>query len=172
MTSQKPHNLRCWTVNTSSGPAHFFTCGRPGREESQDQQVSDELVRRWVLGLPQPNTAVVSLLGRKLSAKGKSEFSYYSFCGGFDSPSEREGLPTFQKWLDLHHEDLNILVREHPTFDYKDHIPGQTLEAVKAEILQLISMGRRVVVVDSGGVGRTGLVCCYMGAEEDSTSNA
>ena len=167
---KKPYKLKCWVVDTPSGPANFFTCARPGREEDQDRRVSDELVHRWVLGLPGPNAAVVSLLGRKSNAKGKSEFSYYSFCGGFDALLERKNRLSFQEWLDHHHKDLNILVHEHPTFDYRDTIPLTTLEAVKSEILRLISMDHRVIVVDSGGVGRTGLVCCYMGAKEDSSS--
>ena len=164
---EPPYKLKRWRMDTSTGSAHFFTCGRPRRQEDPEALVSDELVHRWVLGLPGPYTAIISLLGRKERRQGKSEFSYYSFCGGFDTPSERDGRPTFQEWLNCHHKDLDVLVREHPTFDYVDTIPHETLEAVKADILQLISMDRRVIVVDSGGVGRTGLVRCYMGAKED-----
>ena len=171
MKLQKPYNLRCWTVDTPSGLANLFTCGRPGREEGQDGQISDELVHRWVLGLPGPNTAIISLLGRKCNASGKSEFSYYSFSGGCDTSYERDGRPSFQEWLDKHHKDLNILVHEHPTFDYREPpIPWETLEAVKAEILKLIALGRAVVVVDSGGAGRTGSVCNYLKAKEDPSS--
>ena len=171
MKPRKPYNLKCWIVNTPSGSAHFFTCGRPRRQEDPEGLVSNELVHRWVLGLPRPNTAIVSLLGRKERRQGKSEFSYYSFCSEFDKPSEHDGRPTFQEWLNCHHKDLDVLVREHPTFDYVGTIPHSTLDAVKTDIEKLISMGRRVIVVDSGGVERTWLVCCYMGAKEDSCSN-
>ena len=170
---QKPYKLRRWRLDAPTGSAHFFTCARPGRssrEESKTKPVDDNVVHRWVLGLPQPNTAIVSLLGRKHGPEGDSEFSFYSFCGGFDTSSEREGLPTFQEWLDQYHKDLNISVHEHPTYDYYP-IPLETLDAVKADIEQLILTGRTVIVIDSGGETRTGKVRKHMGAEEDSTSN-
>jgi hypothetical protein len=129
-------------------------------------------VHRWVLGLSESlgsNIAIILLLGRKNGLEGESEFAFYSFCGGCDIPSEREGLPTFQEWLGEHHKDLDILVQEHPTYDYNP-VPSETLDAVTADIQCLISMGRKVVIVDSGGETRTGKVCKYMGAKEDSSS--
>lgn len=173
---QKPYKLRCWQLDTPTGPAKLFTCGRPGRENSPDGCVHDELAHCWVLGLKKycgSNLAIISLLGRKDNAKGKSEFCHYSFCGGMDTPSERKGRPTFQEWLDHHHKDLSILVREYPTFDYKDPpVHWNILDAVKAEILKLISECYTVVVMDSGGIGRTGSVCQYMHATECTPSNA
>ena len=173
---QEPHNLKCCQLNIPTGPAQFFTCGRPGHEKGPDGQVCDELVHSWVLGLRKhcgPNLAIISLLGRKNNYRGKSEFWHYSFCGEKDKPSERQGRPTFQEWLDHHHNDLNILVREYPTFDYRDPpVHWDTLDAVKAEILKLISEGYAVVVMDSGGIGRTGSVCQYMHATESTSSNA
>ena len=163
----RPHNLRRWKVDTPSGPAHFHTCGRPGREKGNHGQVPDEFVHRWVLGLPGPNTAIVSLLGRKCTERGLSEFSYYSFCGGLDTPEERGEHPTFQEWLDLHHKGLNILVCECPTLDYRDPpISFRDMDKIKDAIFQLISMGHTVVVMDSGGVGRTGFVCENLPAEK------
>ncbi len=172
-----PYNLKPRIMNTPTGPAHFFTCGRPGREKGRTKPVPDELVHRWVLGLRErcgPNIVIISLLGRKGGPEGKSEFWFYFFCGGSDTAAERENRPTFQEWLDAHYKDLNILVREYPTFDgnHGKFVPLETLEAVSAEIKQLISMGRTVVVVDSAGAERTGRVCTHMGAKEDSSRKA
>ena len=163
-----PYNLKCWKLDTPTGTTHFYTCGRPGRENGPSGKVSDELVHRWVLGLPGPDTAVVSLLGRKPG--GLSEFSYYSFCGGLDAPEERGERPTFQEWLDFHHNSLNILVCECPTLDYREPpISFRDMDKIKDVIFQLISMGRTVIVMDSGGVGRTGFVCENLPAENCSS---
>ena len=128
--------------------------------------MSDDLVHRWVLGLPGPHTAVVSLLGRK--PDGLSEFSFYSFYGGFDVSSDHPGCPSFQQWLDKSYPDLLILVREHPTCDFKP-VPVATLDAAAASIDELSSAGRTVVLIDSGGQTRTGAVCRNLGAVEDSS---
>ena len=79
----------------------------------------------WVLGLPGPNRAIVSLLGRK--PDGKSEFRFYPFHGNWDSLEEREDKPSFQEWLDRNHADLTIIVKEHPTWD--KGISGEEVEA-------------------------------------------
>jgi len=165
-----PFRLKRWTTGTAPSSAFFFTCARPGRsnrEKSRIQQVPDDLVHRWVFGLPGPNTAIVSLLGRKGGPEGLSEFSFYTFCGGLDTPLERGKRPSFQKWIEHHHKDLEIKVHEHPTFDFCQ-IPSEALAAVAADIKELLSEGRTVVVVDSGGITRTNQVCKYMGATEDS----
>ena len=166
---QKPHNLRCWKLDTPTGSVQIFTCGRPGRDKGQSGRVSEELVNSWVLGLQEhcgPNLAVISLLGRKNDANGESEFSYYSFCGGFDSQRDHENRPTFQEWLDVHHTDLDIQVCEYPTFD-RCPIPLETLDTAAADIRRLVLEGRTVIVVDSGGVTRSGKVCRHTGAVED-----
>lgn len=123
-------------------------------------------MRRWVLGLPGPKTAIVSLLGRK--PDGLSEFSFYSFYGGFDLPSDDPVRPSFQEWLVRWHGDLSILVREHPTVDFQP-IPADTLEAVAAALHELLVAGRTVVLVDSGGQTRTRVVCNHVRAIEDSS---
>ena len=71
-------------------------------------------------------------------------------------------------------KDIDILVREHPTYDLAGNntFPSGTLDAVKADIEELISMGRRVIVVDSGGCTRTGMVWKHMGAKEDFSIKA
>ncbi len=148
----------------------FSQCARPGRSgnpSSKAAPVSDDFVRRWVLGLPGPRTAIVSLLGRKPG--GTSEFSFYSFRGGFDLASDRPGCLSFQEWLDKWHDPLSIVLYEYPTSDFKP-VPSETLEAVSCEIRELASEGRTVVLIDSGGATRTGMVCGHMLAVEDSSS--
>ena len=172
---QKPYKFRRWKNETPTGYAHFFTCARPGRSgdvASRSRPVPDELVHRWVRGLPGKDWTIVSLLGRKVRPGGDSEFKFYTFCGGFDTPTEREGRPTLQEWLDRHHEDLGIMVREHPTYDFggENTFPAGTLDDVSVDIRQLVSMGRSVVLMDSGGETRTGMVCRHMDAKEDSSN--
>ena len=131
--------------------------------------VPDSLVSTWVSNLPEPRTAIISLLGRKPGSNpgqpGLSEFSFYTFCGGFDSSEEREDRPTFQDWLDARHADLQIRVLEHPTNDY-ERVPTETLVAVATDFYDLASAGRTVVIMDSGGVTRTGQVCKHLSATQ------
>ena len=98
----------------------------------------------------------VSLLGRKPS--GKSEFSFYSFCGGWDTQEERQGKPTFQEWLTQHHPGLGLKVVEHPTVD-STTIPDASLASIKRDVRRILDSGLTVILVDSGGVQRTGRVC-------------
>lgn len=97
---------------------------------------------------------MVSLLGHK--PDGKSEFSYYSFY---------EKGQSFQQWLDQNYEERAIWVLKHPTCDRRP-VSDETLAAVASDISKFLSEGRTVVVVDSGGVERTGQVCKHMGAIE------
>lgn len=176
---RKPYRLKGWRITTPAGPAHFFSCARPGRtsdDKSKYQRVSDETVHRWVEGLrcqapAGSSIAIVSLLGRKNSLEGDSEFSFYSFCGELDTPAESDGKPTFQEWIDHHYAEHAILVREHPTIDYglKNTFPSGTLGKVKCSIEELVSGGYTIFVVDSGGETRTGIVSTYLQAKEDSS---
>ena len=91
----EPYNLKMWKIDTSQGDiVYFHTCARPGRSKGPKGRVSDQIVSAWISGLPGPDIAIVSLLGRKQGHKGNSEFSYYSFSGGFDTCSERGSQPT------------------------------------------------------------------------------
>lgn len=160
----EPHKLKKWkTVSSQGDIACFYTCARPGRSAGRNGCVSDQMVSTWVEGLPGPDTAIVSLLGRKQGSKGSSEFSYYSFSGGVDTPLERGTKPPFAKWPDTFHAERRILVQEYPTYDYRP-IPHERLAAIEAEVRHLTSIGRTVVVVDSGGESRTGKVCRHMKA--------
>lgn len=164
------HNLKRWKVQIpSGGEVHFFTCARPGRETGAWESVSDSLVSSWVEGLPESVTAIISLLGRKPpdyrkpNHPGLSEYWFYTFCGGLDSPEERAGKPAFQAWLDTWHGDRQIQVFEHPTFDY-ERVPSETLAAVAADFYDLVGAGQTVVIMDSGGDTRTGQVCTHLDA--------
>ncbi len=168
----KPYMLKRWRLDTTPLPLWFYTCARPGRSGKSASKVAlvpDDVVHRWVLGLPGPRTAIVSLLGRK--PDGTSEFSFYSFFGGFDRRSDRPRCFSFQEWLNKWHSALSIVLREHPTCDFKPVSP-ETLDAVGNEICELASEGRTVVVIDSGGVTRTGSVGRHISAVEDSSSGA
>ena len=162
--AKEPFRLKKWKLPFPiNGTSTFYTCARPGRSEGRWHAVRDEVVHGWVSSLPRPNTAIVSLLGRKKGPTGLSEFSYYSFCGGHDHETERKGRPSLRDWLDLHHPTLGIIVSEHPTYDTKP-VDAETLYRIRDDIFSLFSARRIVVVVDSGGVERTGQVVKYLGA--------
>jgi hypothetical protein len=149
-----PFRLRRWRRADSSDRIQFFTCARPGRSKGVDRPVPNDLVRRWVKGLPGGgNTTLVSLLGRKHGPEGVSKFSFYSFWGGFDQPSERRARPSFQQWLDRYCAASSIQLIEHPTYDFRP-IPPETVGAVISDICKLLSAGRTVILVDSGGETR------------------
>jgi hypothetical protein len=62
---------------------------------------------------------------------------------------------------------MGIVIREHPTEDFKP-IDDKKLDEIKTDIIELFRGGRTVMVVDSGGETRTGMVCRHMGAVEDT----
>jgi hypothetical protein len=146
------------TLETSlvAGPVPFFTCARPGRSKGREGTVSDSVVDLWVRNLPGAETAIVSLLGVKPNGGG-SELSFYSFYN-------RE---SFQQWLDRRHPERRIQVVEHPTTDFVK-IPSGDLAVIAADIDRLLSAGRTVVLVDSGGETRTRQVARYMDFVEDT----
>lgn len=166
--SKDPSNPKRWKSSSSSQVFHLFTCGRPGRSKSRTKSVPDAQVHEWVRALPGgTNIALVSLLGRKNDERKKSEFSFYSFYGPWDRAEERLGRPSFQQWLDRSHSERSIQVIEHPTFDCLPITPT-TMDAVVCDISRLLSEGRTVILMDSGGVSRTGSVCRQMGFIKDS----
>ena len=109
----EPYRLRQWRIGDSPNPVYFFTCARPGRStykyKKKNNSVSDAIVSKWVCNLPGPNAAIVSLLGRKPKNGNQSEFSFYTFCGGWDTASERRNKPPLQEWLSNY---LKILTQE------------------------------------------------------------
>ena len=151
-----PWNLK--KRELAGGDKYFFTCGRPGYcPKDKNKQVSGEEVSAWVLGLPGPDRAVVSLLGCK--PDGRSEFRFYPFHGAWDSLEERGNKPSFQEWVDHHHPDLEVVVKQHPTWN--KGIGSDEVEAIAAVVGDLISQGRTAIVVDSAGVSRTGQVAKF-----------
>jgi hypothetical protein len=100
----------------------------------------------------------VSLLGRKPEKDGQSEFSYYSFRSVHE---DRPGSPTFQEWLDRETVPGKYVVIEHPTTDMRPISPD-LMKEITASILANLR-ARTVVVVDSGGVSRTGAVIRHLG---------
>ena len=160
----EPCRLTLWTPKVGQISGQLFTCSRPGRSlGSKRSKISDEYVHAWVSGLP-PSTEgviVVSLLGCK--EDGLSEFSYYSFRGGFDTSEERPGCPTFQEWLDLHYQPGRFCLYEYPTTDLL--VPSDETKAqAVATIRSFLGKGRTVIVVDSGGVGRSGNIATAVAA--------
>ena len=141
----------------------FFTCARPGRKYSSVDPVPDDMVRDWLRNVCALGSepAIVSLLGRK--PDGTSEYAFYSFFGGFDRPEEHRGELSFGEWLSKMAPAVSL--HEHPTVDFQA-IPAPTLDEIAIDVRTLISRGRTVVVVDSGGETRTGRVCKELGAKE------
>ena len=161
----EPYKLRRWRHCSSPDPASIFTCARPGRSHGPQGDVPDQVVDKWVKGLPGGHrTSKLSLLGRK--PDGLSEFSFYSFFGLWDTFEERRGRPSFQQWLDERHSGRGIRLLEHPTVDFKS-IPLEALESAASDIRLLAAAGRTVVIVDSGGETRTQVVCRHTGLVED-----
>ena len=164
----EPFRLKRWKLPSPvNGSSTFYTCARPGRSDETAHDVSDEIVDDWVSGLPGPNTAIVSLLGRKRSESGRSEFSHYSFRSNLEPVDEGKDVPTFQEWLDRNHPQLGIIVHEHPTYD-RGPVSEETLALVIDDVTSLLSTGRTVIVFDSGGMERTGRVARRLGATENT----
>jgi hypothetical protein len=164
---REPRNLRRWYHASAPYAVDLFTCARPGRSQGKYVfAIDDASVHQWVRGLPQiAGLTIVSLLGRKTGPLGRSEYVYYSFCGGFDTPPERLGRPTFQQWLDRAYPEQNFGVIEHPTYDGRT-VPKESLALIAEDVNKVLTACRPVVLVDSGGVQRTAAVCNYMGFAE------
>src|SRR5437879_7276441 len=164
----EPYKPRWWKSRTASYPGRLYTCARPGRSKGADQDVPDDLVRKWIKGLPDAERrTIVSLLGRKHGPSGMSEFSFYSFYSELDTEAERRRRVSFQDFIETSNKGSPIKVLQFPTYDFKP-IPPETLNAATAAILQRLSAGDTVVLVDSGGETRTKAVCRHMGFIEDS----
>jgi hypothetical protein len=163
----EPYRKRRWRRASSPERIAFYTCARPGRSLSKTEPVSDQIVHKWVKGLPGPNTTIISLLGRK--PDGMSEFSFYTFHSQVDTAGETLNGESFQEWLDHHYNDRRITVVEHPTTDYRG-VPQSSLSAIAEDVNRLLADGHTVVLVDSGGQQRTGKVCEYLGLIEDTRS--
>lgn len=161
----KPYMLRRWRIGQHPSCHYFYTCARPGRTgdpATKWKRIPDDTVHRWILGLPGPQTAIISLLGCKPDRT--SEFSFYSFYGGYDVSGKHAGALSFREWLARWHPSVSLC--EHPTCDFQQ-IEPQTLDAIALDVKRLVVEGRTVTLVDSGGQTRTWRTCSYMCAVED-----
>lgn len=152
MQRQEPYNRAEW--NTGNRGGQLYTCGRPGRGSigTRRIRVTDEVIDSWVDGLPHSQRLhIVSLLGQK--PDGWSEFGYYPF----KSEHEAGVKPTFQEWLN-HRYGSRFVVHEFPTKDRMGVPPERTKEVVML-VLDLLSEGCTVVIVDSAGAERTARIC-------------
>ena len=163
----EPCRKRRWRKASSPERIAFYTCSRPGRSLSETDPVPDQIIHKWVKRLPGPNTTVISLLGRKPDRT--SEFSFYTFRSELDLAGETRRGKSFREWLDHHHGDRGINVVEHPTIDYQG-VPQPTRTAIAEDVNRLLTGGRTVVLIDSGGQQRTGTVCKHRGLIEDPRS--
>jgi hypothetical protein len=165
--NREPCGLTRWVFSAEGPCLQLFTCARPGRTLGRKKKtIDDAAVIDWLNGLPAAETltAIVSLLGRKPEPNGQSEFSYYSFRSRHE---DRPGSPTFQEWLDRATAPGRYVVIEHPTTDTRP-IPLNLMNEITASILENLGAMRTVVVVDSGGVSRTGAVIRQLGVKLNS----
>jgi hypothetical protein len=167
---KEPFRLVQWEPKKGSCSGRLFTCARPGRSnEKRPERIPDETVDAWVKGLPPSSEVViVSLLGQK--KHGASEFRYYSFRGGKEAPADRPNCPTFQEWLNERHGCGYFTVVDYPTVD-RLPVPPAVLSDVASRTLSLLSAGRTVVLMDSGGISRTGSVARHIGYVESKNKN-
>lgn len=125
------------------------------------------VIDKWVKGLPgKGDIAIVSLLGHK--PDGTSEFKFYPFHGSRDEVPSRSTKLSFQEWINQRNYARSIRVIEHPTLDL-DPVSEEVVAAVSADIRACLDQGLCVVLMDSGGVTRTGQVCSQLGYVEDSS---
>lgn len=158
---RRPFRLRHWQLPQTHGGARFCTAARPGRtgnEASASAKVSDQQIINWLHGLPLACRVIISVLGTK--PKGHmSEWSFYSF--------DKKGF-SFQNWLD--ENAPGYIVLERPTFDFTP-VPVEICQQILSDVQKCESnFGYIPVIMDSGGVGRTGQVCRWMKAVERSDS--
>lgn len=166
----EPSSLMQYQSRTAPFTGRLFTCARPGRSQGRTlSSISDEVVTAWVNGLPWSHQLnIVSLLGTKTS--GLSEYSYYSFRGGHESNDQSSNLPTFQEWLDLRFGAGRFVVIDFPTIDTKP-IEETILADICQKVTSLLLAAADVLLVDSGGWGRTGKVCAMLDATPCAASS-
>ena len=162
--AQEPCRLTEYFSRTSPFAGRLFTCARPGRSLGRSiKSIDDETVRQWVHGLPDCRPLnIISLLGRK--PNGMSEYSYYSFRGGHDLCAQRPDALTFQEWLNVNFSHSRFTVTDFPTTDVEP-MDDKYVMQICDHIRGLLCKSVNVLVVDSGGVGRTGYVCAKLGAK-------
>lgn len=151
----KPYMMKRWRRKASPEAIPIYTCARPGRRLGPRGKVTDSEVMRWICGLPNHRPlSIISLLGKK--PDGTDEHSFYSF----------RNADGFQMWIAKRSSgDINLFI--HPTTDFNP-VGQQTITAIESDLNRELSLGRSVVIVDSGGVQRTGQICKCLQLVEDS----
>ena len=148
--------MKRWRRRAVTDAIPIYTCARPGRGRFGPQaQVPDSEVIRWLSELPKHRPlSIISLLGHK--PDGMDEHAFYSF----------RDASGFQKWLGRQLEGT-VNLFSHPTTDF-GRVDSVTVMAIRSNLDQELSLGRTVVIVDSGGVQRTGQICREFGLIEDT----
>jgi hypothetical protein len=119
--------------------------------------VPDAVVLKWIEDLPEgAELSLVSLLGKK--PDGTDEHSFYSF----------KTASGFHTWLE-NNSPRKIFLFSHPTTDFSP-VGAELCAEISARIDAELSHGRTVIVVDSGGVQRTGQVFRRIQLIEDTRS--
>lgn len=155
MTEPKiePYRLRKWRRPEQPKEA-VHTCARPGRsEENSTKDIDDAQVKAWLLGLPPSIDTVISLLGTKKDGRG--EYRFYNFDYPKSSP---------EAWLNSF-GIRRLSVIERPTID-NTPVPNETIDIIREDVRRLLASQRQVVIVDSGGLERTGQVCLALGMKK------
>lgn len=155
----EPYRLFEWRL-PSPNQTSFYTCARPGRSLGPKKFVSNDLVIKWANGLSnQKNITIISLLGTKTS--GKSEYLFYS---AFHDANSME------QWLNSQVHGLQFQIISYPTVDGTT-INQDIINAAAKAIVEHASKQTTVVLMDSGGVVRTGTVAAHLGAVKLSNNN-
>lgn len=149
-----PYMMKRWRRKDSPEATPIYTCARPGRRLGARKDVPDSEVIRWISELPKHRPlSIISLLGTK--PDGMDEHAFYSF----------RDAAGFQKWLAKQSKGA-INLFSHPTNDFTP-VGQQTITAIETDLNRELSLGRSVVIVDSGGIQRTGQVCRSLHLVED-----
>lgn len=141
-----------WSLTLKGQRLYLWTSARPGRPLGKKAAVPDDACLTWLQDLRNKArpTAIVSLLGWK-DANSKDEHSFYSF----------KTADGFARWMAKQAPEVRFL--QYPTRDGVT-IPDDQLSKIVNAATALLLNGDSVVILDSGGVDRTGAVRRKLGA--------
>jgi len=168
--SSEPSNLKVFQSRKEPFAARLFTAARPGRSLGRAiPKISDETVYAWARGLLPLSSQlhIISLLGTK--PNGLSEYSYYSFRGSRGSLEIDFKKPTFQEWLNDRFGLERFVVVDFPTIDTMP-IEAAMITEICQCTTSLLMTSNDVLIVDSGGEGRTGKICSELCAVHRTVS--
>jgi hypothetical protein len=149
-----PYMMKRWRRRSAPEALPIYTRARPGRQLGKRVPVPDFEVARWLGEVPKHRPlSIISLLGWKRD--GMDEHAFYSF----------RDASGFKAWLE-NTPGRDVQLFHHPTTDYIS-VSQETIDAIKTDLERELSLGRAVLIVDSGGVQRTGQVCRSLQLVED-----